>query len=814
MYNLIQAISNSDTKTALRQLLGVLKTSGKQYFLRNEILQTFAEYCFQSQKPAYFHHSSALGELIHYTHELILDEESIWLLLRPWVGSQQVWRLAADLSRLEPMPPQALLEARDRQVDRHQSRILEIDFGPYYRNSPTISDPTTIGQGLAFLNHYLCDQVLADPQYWLEMLFNVLHRHHYDGIPLLINDRIHSGTELAQRVKQGLKLASQRSPIEPYETFHLDFQELGFEPGWGNTASRVCETLELLERLIDTPNPAILEAFISRIPDMFRIVLVSIHGWVGQEKHLGRPETTGKVAYVLEQARSLEHKLYEDIELSGLDHLGIEPQVVILTRLIPNAEGTRCHQRLEKVEDTENTWILRVSFRDDSKVTQNWMSKFEVWPYLETFAMDAERELRVQLRGRPNLIIGNCSDGNLVAFLLARRFKAIQCNIAHCLEKSKYLFSDLLWQDFEAHYHFSTQFTADLISMNAADFIITSSYEEIVGTPDMMGQYESYKCFTMPQLYHVVNGIDLFSPKFNRVPPGVNQTRFFPYSQVESRNFRDRTRVQDLLFSRKDPHILGYLDDPDKRPILAIASVNLIKNLKGLVECFGKSQALQARCNLILITTKLHFTEAINAEEAGEIEQIHDAINQYGLHGRIRWVGMRLPGLDLGEVYRVIAAHGGIFCNFARFDACGRVVLEAMASGLPAFVTQFGGAAEIIEDGRCGFLINPTDLAAAAEKMVHFINQCDAEPQDWHEISQRAIQRVQDEYNWTSHTKQLLSLAKIYSFWNYVDRDNREMLHHYLEALFYLIYNPKAEAILEQHQRETLDFQPPITQSL
>jgi len=43
---------------------------------------------------------------------------------------------------------------------------------------------------------------------------------------------------------------------------------------------------------------------------------------------------------------------------------------------------------------------------------------------------------------------------------------------------------------------------------------------EIAGTPDSVGRYESYKCFTMPDLYHVVNGIELFSPKFNVVPPG------------------------------------------------------------------------------------------------------------------------------------------------------------------------------------------------------------------------------------------------------------------------------------------------------
>lgn len=802
MYNLIQEVVNSEAKVALRQLLSALRASDKRYFLRNEILQAFANYCCQFQKPTHFYHSSALGKLIHYTHELILEDESIWLLLRPWVGSQQVWQLAADLSHGELRAPQALLEVRDRQVNCYQSRILEIDFGPFYESSPSISDPRNIGQGLAFLNHLLCSQVLADPDYWLEVLFDVLHRHQFDNTPLLISDRIHSGAELCQQVKQALRLLNQHSPDEPYEKFHLDFQALGFEPGWGNTASRVCETLELFDRLISDPEPAILEAFVSRIPAVFRIVLVSIHGWVGQESVIGRPETTGQVVYVLEQARSLEKRLSEDIKLGGLDLLGIQPQVIILTRLIPNCEGTLCNQRWEKVDGTANTWILRVPFQAvDSQASQNWLPKAEIWPYLESFAIDAEGELLARLQGRPNLIIGNYTDGNLVAYLLARRLKVTQCNIAHVLEKSKYLFSDLYWQDFEAQYHFSAQFTADLISMNAADFIVTSSYEEIVGTPETMGQYESYKCFTLPQLYHVVDGTDLFSPKFNRVPPGVDEHIFFPYSETEKRNPSDRARVQDLLFHREDPQILGYLDDPRKRPIFAIAPITSIKNLTGLAECFGKSQSLQARCNLILVTSKLQVAEAINSEEAGELEKLHHLIHQYDLHRHIRWLGLRLPSRDMGEAYRVIADCRGVFVHFARFEAFGRVILEAMISGLPTFATQFGGALEIIQDGKHGFVINPTDLAGAAEKISNFIDECDAEPQYWQEISLRGSQRARDEYNWPLHTKQLLLLAKIYSFWNYVYRDNRQMLLRYLDALFYLIYKPRAEMILEQHNR-------------
>ncbi len=800
MHELVQAVFNSDEKTALRQLVSELNVSGKRYLLRNEILQAFADYCQQSQKPAYFYHSSSLGKLINYTHEIILEEESTWFVVRPRIASQEIWRLEANMTNFELMKPSSLLDVRDRLVNAYQPHILEIDTHPFYEGSPSISDPRNIGQGLTSLNRHLCTQVLTDRQHWLDVLFDVLQRRQYDNIPLLINDRIHSGSQLSQQVKQALKLVSSLSPHNAYEKFRFDFQELGFEPGWGNTAERVRETLELLERLFDTPEPPILEAFVSRIPAIFRVVLVSIHGWVGQEGVLGRPETMGQVVYVLEQARSLEKKLQEEIKLAGLDLLGIKPQVIILTRLIPNCQGTQCDLRVEKLQGTENGWILRVPFAEfNPEVTQNWISKFEIWPYLETFANDAERELLAQFRGTPNLIIGNYSDGNLVAFLLARSLKATHCHIAHSLEKPKHLFSNLYWQDLEKQYHFSAQFTADIISMNAADFIVTSSYQEIVGTPDSIGQYESYKCFTMPHLYHVVDGIDLFSTKFNMVAPGINDNIFFPYSQVEDRDKSDRTRVHDLIFTREDPQILGNLENPNKRPILAVAPLTTVKNLTGLAECFGKSQELQERCNLIILTSKLHVSEATNPAEAAEIQKLHDIVNQYHLEAKIRWVGMRLKSDDLAEAYRAIADAQGIFVHFAHFEAFGLTILEAMISGLPTFATQFGGAAEIIEDADNRFYINPTDLDKTAKRILNFIDQCETNPEYWYKISEWVIQRVRNKYNWHLHSNQLLLLAKIYTFWNFVARENREALLRYMETLFHLVYKPRTEEILAEH---------------
>ncbi len=803
MINLIQDVLDSDERSDLRQFARQLRNSEPRYLLRNDIITAFSEYCASHNKPEYFYQSSHLGQLVYYTQEIIKEDETLYLIIRPKIASQEVFRVLEDLT-VEPVSVQELLDLRDRLVNRHhpnEGDLLELDFRPFYDYTPTIRDPKNIGKGVRFLNRFLSSKLFQDPREWLESLYNFLSLHQFHGTQLLINGRIKNQQQLSDQVKRALAFVSDRPEQEPYEEFRYKLQEMGFEAGWGNTAYRVRETLEILDELIDSPADEGLERFISRIPMIFRIVLVSIHGWFGQEGVLGRPDTGGQVVYVLDQARSLEKQLQEDIKLAGLEGLGVEPKVIILSRLIANSDGTRCNERLEKVHGTDNAWILRVPFREfNPKMTQDWISRFEIWPYLETYAIDAEKELLAEFQGRPDFIVGNYTDGNLVAFLLARRMNVTQCNVAHALEKSKYLFSNLYWQDLEEKYHFSLQFTADLIAMNAANFVISSTYQEIVGTPDSIGQYESYKCFTMPELYHVVDGIELFSPKFNVVPPGVNENVYFPYTREEDRIPDARQRLEELLFTLEDPsQVYGTLDDPSKRPIFSMARLDRIKNLTGLVESFGKSEALQERCNLIIVAGKLRVEDSTDNEEKDEIVKLYRLLEQYDLNGKFRWLGVRLAKGDSGEIYRVIADHQGVFVQPALFEAFGLTILEAMISGVPTFGTQFGGPLEIIQDKKNGFLINPTQQEEMAQKILDFVSKCDQNPSYWEEIAHQGIERVYSTYTWKIHTTRLLSLARIYGFWNYNSKENREDIMRYIETLFHLIYKPRAQKILEEH---------------
>jgi hypothetical protein len=67
-----------------------------------------------------------------------------------------------------------------------------------------------------------------------------------------------------------------------------------------------------------------------------------------------------------------------------MEHLTIMLQ---LTRLIPEAKGTKCNVELEPVEHTKHSSILRVPFKtDDGKDLRQWVSRFDIYPYLERYA--------------------------------------------------------------------------------------------------------------------------------------------------------------------------------------------------------------------------------------------------------------------------------------------------------------------------------------------------------------------------------------------------------------------------------------------
>ncbi|PPR89070.1 hypothetical protein GOBAR_AA31609 [Gossypium barbadense] len=727
-------------------------------------------------------------------YEAIILPPYVAIAVRPRPGVWEYVRVNVHELSVEQLDVSEYLRFKEALADVGEDNhfVLELDFEPFNASFPRPNRSSSIGNGVQFLNRHLSSNMFRNKDS-LEPLLNFLRAHKYKGHALMLNDRIQSIPRLQAALAKAEDHLAKLSPDAPYSEFEYELQGMGFERGWGDTAAHVLETMHLLLDILQAPDPSILETFLGRVPMVFNVVILSPHGYFGQANVLGLPDTGGQVVYILDQVRALENEMLLRIKRQGLD---ITPRILIVTRLIPDAKGTNCNQRLERVSGTEHTHILRVPFRSEHGVLRKWISRFDVWPFLETYAEDVASEIAAELQGIPDFIIGNYSDGNLVASLLAYKMGVTQCTIAHALEKTKYPDSDIYWKKFDEKYHFSCQFTADLIAMNNADFIITSTYQEIAGTKNTVGQYESHTAFTLPGLYRVVHGIDVFDPKFNIVSPGADMCIYFPYSEKEKRLTALHGSIEELLFDPKqnDEHI-GTLSDRSKPLIFSMARLDRVKNMTGLVELYAKNNKLRELANLVVVAGYIDVKKSKDREEIAEIEKMHDLMKEYKLDGQFRWIAAQTNRARNGELYRYIADSKGIFVQPAFYEAFGLTVVEAMTCGLPTFATLHGGPAEIIEHGISGFHIDPYHPDQTAELLATFFERCKEDPSHWTKISDGGLKRIYERYTWKIYSERLMTLAGVYGFWKYVSKLERRETRRYLEMFYILKFRELVKSV-------------------
>ena len=782
-------------RSRCHQVFHALLGSDRPFLLRSEVQERFAALGRDENGDSI--ENTSLAKVIAWTQEAAGRAPWLFFAVRPRVGQWNYFRVHLETMTAKIVSASEYLQFKERLIDGDGAGgewIPEFDIEPFTRAFPKLQEARSIGRGVEFLNRRLSSQLFQGNGKGDQLLFDFLRVHSYQGQPLMLLDRVDDPDGLRHVLREADSYLETQDPDSPWSEHAATLGDLGFAAGWGATAGRTRETMGLLLDILEAPAPLAVEAFLARVPMIFSIVILSPHGWFGQANVLGRPDTGGQVVYILDQVRALEREMRRNLREQGLE---IDPQIVIVTRLIPDAGDTSCNERIEPVAGTEHVRILRVPFREPSgEIVPQWISRFELWPYLERFTLDVERELLVELDGRPDLVIGNYSDGNLVASLLAPRLGVTQCTIAHALEKTKYLYSDLYWKDNDPHYHFACQFTADLISMNSSDFIITSTYQEIAGTEQTIGQYEAHETFTMPDLQRIVQGIDVHDPKFNIVSPGADEQIYFPADNREMRHLHLIPEIEELIYGdREDGTAWGVIADREKPLLFTMARMDKIKNITGLVEWYGRSPELRAAANLFVVGGYVDPGRSRDQEERAQIEQMHQVLESHELRQQVRWVEAQVDRERNGEIYRVIADSRGAFVQPALFEAFGLTVIEAMTTGLPTFATCFGGPLEIIEDGVSGFHIDPNRGDEAAERMAGFFRKCRLEPGYWEAMSQGALERVAARYTWARYAERLMTLSRVYGFWKFVTQLERDEARRYIDLFYTLQFRPLAKAL-------------------
>ena len=185
--NLISTLLTRTDRKDFKEYITLLLDKEKRFFLRNEILLVFHEYCDANNKKECFREKSSLFSFLKQIQELFISDGHIVVVHRHDIAKYRFYLLRPDGAYMEAIDSARYLELKDYHVVGNGRRptSFKIDFMPFYDYAPSIKDPRNIGDGIRYLNRYLCSQIFTAPGKWHAILFDFIKLHKYKEKQLL-----------------------------------------------------------------------------------------------------------------------------------------------------------------------------------------------------------------------------------------------------------------------------------------------------------------------------------------------------------------------------------------------------------------------------------------------------------------------------------------------------------------------------------------------------------------------------------------------------------------------------------------------------
>ena len=428
------------------------------------------------------------------------------------------------------------------------------------------------------------------------------------------------------------------------------------------------------------------------------ILMISAHGLIrGNNMELGRDaDTGGQITYVVELMRALAR------------HREVG-QVDLLTRLIDDPALSSDYS--QPVEDIGNgARILRLPFGPP-----HYVRKELLWPHLDQLADRSLHFLRQQGR-LPDLIHTHYADAGYVGQQLSQLLGIPQVHTGHSLGRHKQLHllaSGRKKQAIDRHFNFERRITIEEDLLVNVAMVITSTQQEIT---EQYGMYHNHS-----------------SGRFVVIPPGTDIARFSPPGR--------RTINANVV------HMVDkFLSDPVKPMILAICRPAIHKNLKGLIDAYGSSLALQEKANLVIVAGNRDDIRELDEASQKVLRELLLDIDHYDIWGKVA-IPKHHGAEDIPELYRLAARRRGVFVNPALTEPFGLTLIEAAASGLPFVATEDGGPQDIVANCCNGLLVNPLDPAAIASALDSVLS----DKQQWRLWAKNGVAGTRRHYSWDAH---------------------------------------------------------------
>jgi len=153
-------------------------------------------------------------------------------------------------------------------------------------------------------------------------------------------------------------------------------------------------------------------------------------------------------------------------------------------------------------------------------------------------------------------------------------------------------------------------------------------------------------------------------------------------------------------------------------------------------------------------SAQLRQCELVIAGDGPEMGRLREAAARHGLGAAVRFLGF----IDNRQLHEQLShAQAFVFPSLREFG--GGVVLEALASGLPAIVVNYGGPGELVTPD-CGELIQlqkreglVSDLCRAMEKLASDPDRC-------RKLGAGAVNEVRQRYTWEQKANSVVSFYR------------------------------------------------------
>jgi len=442
-----------------------------------------------------------------------------------------------------------------------------------------------------------------------------------------------------------------------------------------------------------------------------RIHLYNIHGLIKSDGlEIGKDaDNGGQTIYVYELAR----------------HLSQQPEVEyvhLFTRLIddPN-ENPAYSQEIEPIN--EKCDIRRIPFAGDL-----YIKKELLWDHLDEFVENALKHMK-KYDIYPDWMHSHYGDAGYVAKELSLKLHVPFAHTAHSLgrsKKSKVREMGMSEEEAEEKFKFSQRIAAEEACLSLAEFIITSTYQEISDWE----AYDNYQNAT----FHVLS-------------PGIDTKKFFPYYQHQLEN----EEAEEEVLQRKywvSQSIEKFLVNPTKPAILALARPDRRKNLHTLLDTYGRDKEIQSLANLVIFAGIRKDIANMPQAEKEVLTEMLLLMDKYDLYGKLAIPKRHDIENEVSLIYQYCAEKRGVFINLALHENFGLTTIEAAATGLPVVITKNGGPSEIVPKCKNGYLVDPLDKKEVSSAMKSILT----DEVKWRRFSDQGILAAKKYYSWTSHT--------------------------------------------------------------